>query len=96
MRFNIPAAKDAYAELASILFPDIETGSPENMALDMASRLAQLAGDLGLETQLRDVGVSQNQIPLLADDAMKQTRLLVNNPREMTYEAALKIYQQAH
>ena len=96
MRFNIPMAKDAYAELASILFPDIEWGATETMAVDMASRLAQLADDLDLETQLRDVGVSQNQIPMLADDAMKQTRLLVNNPREMTYDAALEIYQQAH
>jgi len=66
------------------------------MAIEMTRRLAQLADDLGLETRLRDVGVSQNQIPMLAEDAMKQTRLLVNNPREMTYDAALEIYQQAH
>ena len=96
MRFNIPAAKDDYAELASILFPDIDRGSTETVALSLAHRLAQLAEDLGLETRLRDVGVSENQIPMLADDAMKQVRLLVNNPREMTYEAALEIYQQAH
>tara|TARA_A100001388_G_scaffold224863_1_gene175894 strand:- start:237 stop:527 length:291 start_codon:yes stop_codon:yes gene_type:complete len=96
MRFNIPAAKDAYTELASILFPDIERGSAETVALNLAHQLAQLAEELGLETRLRDVGVSENQIPMLADDAMKQTRLLVNNPRKMTYEAALEIYQQAH
>ena len=64
--------------------------------MEMTHHLAQLADDLGLETRLRDVGVSQNQIPMLAEDAMKQTRLLVNNPREMTYDAALEIYQQAH
>ena len=96
MRFNIPAAKDAYAELASILFPDIDRGSTETVALNLAHRLARLAEELGLETRLREVGVSENQIPMLADDAMKQARLLVNNPREMTYEAALEIYQQAH
>jgi len=27
---------------------------------------------------------------------MKQTRLLVNNPREVTYEDALAIYQAAY
>ena len=96
MRFNIPATRDAYAELASIVFPDVEQDSAEMMAVEMTRRLAQLADDLGLETRLRDVGVSQNQIPMLAEDAMKQTRLLVNNPREMTYDAALEIYQQAH
>lgn len=96
MRFNIPYAKAAYAQLAPIIFPDITSTSPEAMASDMADRLAALADDLGLETQLRDVGVSHNHIPMLAEDAMKQTRLLVNNPREVTYEAALEIYQQAH
>ncbi len=32
---------------------------------------------------------------MLAKDAMNQQRLLVNNPREVTYEDALKIYEQA-
>ena len=31
----------------------------------------------------------------LAEDAMKQTRLLINNPREMTQAAALGIYRAA-
>jgi alcohol dehydrogenase len=30
---------------------------------------------------------------MLAEDAMKQTRLLQNNPRDMTVEDALQIYQ---
>ncbi|MEC8281999.1 MAG: alcohol dehydrogenase, partial [Pseudomonadota bacterium] len=45
--------------------------------------------------QLRQVGVSENQIPMLAEDAMRQTRLLVNNPREVSYEDAVEIYGQA-
>ncbi len=56
---------------------------------------ASLSADLGLESKLSQVGVKQSDIELLAEDAMKQTRLLVNNPREMTYDAALTIYQQA-
>jgi alcohol dehydrogenase class IV len=39
--------------------------------------------------------VTENDLELLAGDAMKQSRLLINNPREMTYEAALAIYQRA-
>jgi len=48
-----------------------------------------------MQTRLSEVGVSHNNLPLLAEDAMKQTRLLVNNPREMTYDAALEIYEAA-
>ena len=54
-----------------------------------------LGPELGMQTRLSEVGVSHNHLPMLAEDAMKQTRLLVNNPREMTYEAALKIYEAA-
>jgi len=41
------------------------------------------------------VGVKEADLELLATDAMKQTRLLQNNPREMTYDAAFAIYQKA-
>jgi alcohol dehydrogenase len=48
--------------------------------------------DLGLPTRLRDVGITEKDLELLADDAMKQTRLLVNNPREVVHTDALAIY----
>ncbi|MDA3492853.1 hypothetical protein MKL64_08750, partial [Acinetobacter sp. AOR33_HL] len=35
-------------------------------------------------------------LPRLAQDAMLQTRLLQNNPRDMTEAAALAIYQAIH
>ena len=96
IRFNIKDSNSAYSELGPILFPNIQLTPVESMGMEMADCLAGLAEDLGLETRLRDVGVSHNQIPMLAEDAMKQTRLLVNNPRKMTYEAALKIYREAY
>jgi hypothetical protein len=34
-------------------------------------------------------------LPKLAEDAMRQTRLLINNPREIGYEDALAIYGEA-
>jgi alcohol dehydrogenase class IV len=44
---------------------------------------------------LAAVGVKENDLELLATDAMKQTRLLVNNPREVTYADAFAIYSEA-
>lgn len=34
-------------------------------------------------------------LPMMADDAMKQSRLLVNNPRPVAREDALSIYSAA-
>jgi alcohol dehydrogenase len=44
---------------------------------------------------LRDVGIGRDDLGVMADDAMLQTRLLGNNPRPVTRADALAIYQAA-
>ena len=95
LEFNMPEAELLYAELAPIVFPDLVGKTPEARAKGLVTGLKALGPALGMQTRLSEVGVSHNHLPMLAEDAMKQTRLLVNNPREMTYEAALKIYEAA-
>ncbi|MDT8346041.1 MAG: iron-containing alcohol dehydrogenase [Thermohalobaculum sp.] len=89
------AAQAMYAELAPLLFPELAAHDPEMRVTGLIGNLAALGPALGMRTRLRDVGVSHNHLPMLAEDAMKQTRLLVNNPREMTHEDALGIYERA-
>ena len=45
---------------------------------------------------LRSAGVSQDDLPMLARDAMNVQRLLVNNPRDVAYDDALALYQAAY
>lgn len=87
LRFNLPAASDLYAELAPIVRPGATRGE------DLVDALEALAIDLAVPRRLGDVGISHNHLPLLAEDAMKQTRLLVNNPRDVSYADALALYQ---
>jgi alcohol dehydrogenase class IV len=42
---------------------------------------------------LTDVGVSEGDLEMLATDAMKVERLLMNNPRLVTQADALAIYR---
>jgi len=51
--------------------------------------------ETGVARTLREVGVNESHLPMLAADAMKQQRLLINNPREMTEQFALDIYRAA-
>ncbi len=95
LEYNAPIAEDLYAELAAIFFPELAGRSAADKVAGMISGFKALGPELGMQSRLADVGVRHNHLPMLAEDAMKQTRLLVNNPREMTYEAALAIYQQA-
>ena len=58
-------------------------------------KLENLSKSLGLPQKLREVDIPKNACEKMARDAMKQTRLLVNNPREVTEVDALNIYQSA-
>jgi len=95
MRFNLPAADRLYAELAPIVFPQISPSAPQAMAAAMIEGFEKLIPSLGLETRLTQVGIEAAHVPMMAEDAMKQTRLLVNNPREVTYDDAAAIYSGA-
>jgi alcohol dehydrogenase class IV len=95
LRFNAPAAAETYAELAPLVFPDIGEGGAQIVAARFADRLGELSASLGLKQRLRDVGIGADALPMLAHDAMKQTRLLVNNPRQVTEADALAIYRSA-
>ncbi|MBA5775827.1 iron-containing alcohol dehydrogenase [Stappia sp. F7233] len=97
LRFNAPEAASAYAELAPHAFPALGTGGgTQDVAARFIEELAALTARLGLETRLRQVGISENDLAMMAHDAMKQTRLLVNNPREVSEEDAFAIYRAAY
>lgn len=95
MRFNATACADAYATLAPDAFPDLASVPEAQRVDEFINRLEALSADIGLEQTLREVGISETDLPVMAADAMKQTRLLVNNPREVSEADALAIYQAA-
>jgi alcohol dehydrogenase class IV len=92
LRFNVERVARLYARLAEIMLPGIG-GSPASKVATLIAYLEGLPGSLGLPTRLRDVGIERGDIEFLATDAMNQTRLLANNPREVSLEDARAIYQ---
>jgi alcohol dehydrogenase class IV len=54
-----------------------------------------IAARTGIQTRLQEVGIAEADLDRLADDAMLQTRLLGNNPRELTRADARAIYAAA-
>ncbi|WP_273429014.1 iron-containing alcohol dehydrogenase [Marinobacter sp.] len=95
MRFNASACAEAYATLAPDAFPDLASVPETQRVEEFINRLEALSADIGLEQTLREVGIGESDLPVMAADAMKQTRLLVNNPREVSEADALAIYQAA-
>jgi alcohol dehydrogenase class IV len=94
MRFNLDAAHAMYAELGNIIKPGLQ-GSTKEQAAQLADYLGGLAGKLGLPQRLVEVGIAAKDIDQLATDAMLQTRLLQNSPREITLADAAALYREA-
>jgi len=94
IRFNLPAAAPLYAELAQVVLPQI-SGSEEARALAFIDFLDKLADQVGIARRLTQVGIQPSDVPMLAENAMLQQRLLVNNPREVTFGDALRLYSEA-
>jgi alcohol dehydrogenase class IV len=92
---NIEAAREEYAELAEIIEPDCAGQGSQARAAMLIERLDQLARRSGLELRLRDHGIAFDEAPRLAEEAMKQTRLLVNNPCEISQSDAQRLYEAA-
>jgi alcohol dehydrogenase class IV len=94
LRFNAPVAAADYAELAAIVVPHAE-GSTEARAEALAVAMEQLASITGIPRRLEQVGITEQDLDRLADDAMLQTRLLGNNPRDVSRDDVRAIYSAA-
>ena len=95
VRFNLPAMPDRYADIARAL-GCADAADAAGTAERGAARLGELSTRCGIPQRLRDVGVPRADLPRLAAEAMKVTRLLRNNPREVSATDALRIYEEAY
>lgn len=95
LKFNASHAKQLYAELMQYLDP-YSKGSTEGLCDLFIDHMQRHLDSSGLTLKLNQLNVPENMLERLAEDAMLQTRLLQNNPREMTKSHALKIYQEIY
>ena len=98
LKFNSTNAKacEQYAFLAPFVFKDInQNTNTKNICNDFIDRLENLSSLLNLPSKLRELDIPKDACVKMAKESMKQTRLLVNNPREVTEEDAFNIYNAA-
>jgi len=94
LEFNLPAMPERYAEIAVALgVPRL--ADPVATARAGIERIRQLIRTCGLPATLSELGVPESAIPRMVESAMTVTRLLKNNPREITPEDAERIYRSA-
>jgi alcohol dehydrogenase len=94
LRFNLPAAPERYAEMALAL--GVQAGGTTlETAQRGVERVEELCRDCGIPAGLAALGVPEDAIPRMAEAAVKITRLMKNNLREVTVADAEAIYHAA-
>jgi len=95
MRFNLLGNVSRFADISETfgLFTEgLDELRIAELSIDAVERLAK---DLRVPTHLAEFGITEKDIPALAEGVLKATRLLANNPRVMTLEDAKDIYKAA-
>jgi alcohol dehydrogenase len=94
MEFNLPASPCRYANVAIALGCSTEPNDVATARQGIAM-VRTLIKECGLPAGLGEAGISRESIPQMAKEAMKITRLLKNNPRAITEQDAIEIYNAA-
>ncbi len=95
LQHNSEAARELYAELAEIVAPDCAGQGSQAACAALIAAMDRMIVDSGLQLRLRDHGIAHGDIPMLAREAMKQQRLLVNNPVPIEEADAARLYEAA-
>ena len=89
-------ARKNYAYLAPYVFKNLENSkNDEKGCTHFIDLLENLSKKLKLPYRLRELGIPEEACNSMAKEAMKQTRLLVNNPRKIEESDAFNIYKAA-
>jgi alcohol dehydrogenase class IV len=95
LRHNMPAAMAHYAELGTLLDDRLGDLGQQGQAQAFVERMAAICAAAGVPRRLSEVGVTAGDLDLLARDAMKQERLLINNPCPIGEADARRLYEAA-
>ncbi len=95
MEYNYVANPKKYAEVAVALGCRREN-TDEETALAGIEKIKELIKKCKIPSRLSELNIPEHAIEEMANDAMKITRLLINNPREITLADARSIYTAAY
>ena len=94
IKTNYPFASDRYIVIAKKMGIDVSGKSDEKICDELVEVIIALRKSAGIEKSLGDLGLSREDIPMLAELAL-QDACMVTNPIELSQEDVEKIYEAA-
>lgn len=94
MKFNQDKCEEDFKEMALAMGLDVKDLTAKEASNILIDALYKLIADLEISCDLRAKGITEDILDELVDSAAKVTRLLNNNPKEMTKADMKAIYQK--
>ncbi|WML46022.1 iron-containing alcohol dehydrogenase [Neobacillus sp. PS3-40] len=94
VKFNLDAKPERFADIAIALGADVSGLSPVEAAEKAVDVIAKLGQDVGIPNGLSEIGVKEEDIPMLAELSMKDPCALFN-PKKATLEDVISILKSA-
>lgn len=93
MKYNALAIPERVADVAQVLGEDT-AGLNSREAADVAvEAVARFNEDLGIPRSLEELGIPREDVHRIADETMRITRSLLNNPRSISKVDAVRIFE---
>ena len=96
MKFNLSGNPEKYANVAVFMGKGTEGLPAVKGALLAIEAIQELLETLQIPYRLRDYGISKKDFPKFVEGAMRFARLFVPNPRDLTEEDVLSVYEEAY
>lgn len=93
MRFNMECCLDKYPAIARAMGIDTTGMSAEEASIAACDAVTALAVKVGIPRHLSEFGITENDIPRLAEQALSDV-CTPGNPREVTLSEIVNIYKQ--
>ena len=94
MEFNKDACSERLAVLCDAVYPELSSKSVAEKADYIIKEIAGIVKDTNIPTSLEEFGVKQEDIDFLVEAGSQQTRLLVNNCKELSLDDIRYIYKK--
>ena len=91
-RFTYPSDPERHRRVAELLSGERIEGADENTLPEV---ITQLMKDIGAPRGVRELGYDEGDVDELVEGAMKQQRLLVGAPRDVTEEDLANIFRES-
>ncbi len=92
--YNKQVVPERFADIARAMGEKVEGLSPEEAADKAIDAIKKLASKIGIPSGLKELGAREEDLELLAENAMKDVCRLTN-PRDLSREEIIEIYKKA-